>query len=304
MMQTVTDTRSPRTTSPWRLLSCIRFDEVFVLQGTALFGALFAIRALTLGDVLKLAIVMTGSVVLVAHIFVLNDWSGIYSDLKDPARAERTFINKGITRTEVGYLALALLILALSLFWLLGKVMFAIALAIAIVSALYSAPPFHMKGLPVFNSVLHFAGGALHFLLGYAVFSAIDVRGVAIACYFALVFSAGHLVHETMGYEGDLLNGIRTNAVVFGKIQTFFASVIFFTGAYALLTTLSATGTLPHVLIITAALYPLHLAASLWALYKGLSFHSLRRLQVCYRLLFAAIGVSMILTLSFQWCWK
>ncbi|MFC5489924.1 UbiA family prenyltransferase [Dokdonella soli] len=301
MTRTLTEASRPRLTWPLlRLLSCIRFDEVFLLQGTALFGALYSIGTLTKGNLFVLAVVVAGSLSLVAHVFVLNDWSGIRGDLRDPARSDRTFVTRGVSRAEFGYLAVVLLALALSLFWLLGTIMFAIALAIAIVSALYSAPPFHMKGLPVFNSVLHLVGGALHFLLGYAAFSAIDERGVAIACFFALVFTAGHLMHETRGYVGDSLNGIRTNALAFGKVHTFIAGLALFTAAYALLAALAASGAVPHVLLFAAALYPLHLCASLWALRSGLTFERLRQLQRLYRLLFAVIGIAMIMTVPLR----
>jgi len=41
-------------------------------------------------------------------------------------------------------------------------------------------------------------------------------------------------------YEGDLLNGIRTSAVVFGCRRTFLASLFTFTAAYAILAGLAA----------------------------------------------------------------
>jgi 4-hydroxybenzoate polyprenyltransferase len=184
------------------------------------------------------------------------------------------------------------------LFGIVSAAAFALALAIASLSALYSAPMFHMKGLPVFNSVLHLVGGTLHFLLGYATFSAIDGRGLAIGCFFGLVFTAGHLTHEARDREGDLLNGIRTNAVAFGKMQSFVAGLVLFTAAYALLVALAAVGSVPRALYAAAALYPLHLYASLHALRAGLSFESLHQLQRCYRLLYAVVGIMMLVTVS------
>src|SRR6267378_6156412 len=89
--------------SPIRLLSSVRFDEVCVLQGAPLIGAMFSIGTLTLDNAFVLAAVMVGSLSLVAHVFVLNDWSGIHGDLRDGARASRTFIAKGVSRTELGY---------------------------------------------------------------------------------------------------------------------------------------------------------------------------------------------------------
>jgi 4-hydroxybenzoate polyprenyltransferase len=277
-----------------RLVSCIRYDEVLVLQGAPLTGACFSIGALTTASIFKAAVLAVGSLCLVAHVFVLNDWSGIRGDLKDPSRAMRTFARKGVSRTEIGFLATALLVLSLLLLGLLGPATLGLAFAIVSLSALYSAPVFHMKGLPVFNSVLHLVGGTLHFLLGYATFAAVDGRGIAIGGFFALVFTAGHLTHEVRDYEGDLLNGIRTNAVVFSKARSFVMGLVLFTAAYALLVTLAACGYVPRVLVLAAALYPVHLHASLRAMRAGLSFESLLRLQRCYRLLYAIIGIMMV----------
>jgi 4-hydroxybenzoate polyprenyltransferase len=296
MSETVIASRPGPALRVLRLLSAIRWDEVLVLQGAPLIGAIFSIGAWTVGNILLLAIFAVGSCCLVAHVYVLNDWSGIHGDLRDPHRAARTFAAKGISRTEFGFLATALLALSLLLFAFLGKATLILALAIAGLSALYSAPLFHMKGLPLLNSLLHFVGGALHFLLGYAAFTAIDARGVAIGCFFALVFTAGHLTHEARDCECDLLNVIRTNAVVFGRTQSYFAGLALFTVAYALLVALAACGAVPRVLVLVAVLYPVHLFASLRAMRAGLSFESLSRLQRCYRALYAIIGIMMVVT--------
>ncbi|SEC19580.1 4-hydroxybenzoate polyprenyltransferase [Rhizobiales bacterium GAS188] len=268
-----------------------------MLQGAPLIGASFSIGALTTSNIFAIAAVLAGNLCLVAHVFVLNDWSGIHGDLKDPNRARRTFVAKGVSRTEVGYLAISLLALGLLIFGLVGATTLVLALAIASLSALYSAPAFHMKGAPLFSSALHFVGGALHFLLGYTTFAAIDARGLAVSCFFALVFTAGHFMHEVRDREGDMLNGIRTNAVAFGKTQSFVAGLALFTAAYALLVALAAFGFVPFVLVLAAALYPLHLFASLRALRAGLTFESLGQLRRCYRVLYAIIGIVMIVTL-------
>ena len=294
MSETVIASRPGPARRLSRLLSAVRWDEVLVLQGAPLIGTMFSIGTLTVGNVLLLAAFAVGSCCLVAHVYVFNDWSGIHGDLRDPNRAARTFSAKGISRTEFGFLAIALLALSLLLFALLGKAPFVLALAIAGLSALYSAPVFHMKGLPLFNSLLHLVGGAVHFLLGYATFAPIDARGVAIGCFFGLVFAAGHLTHEARDCDGDELNVIRTNAVAFGRTQSWFASLVLFTAANALLVALAAWGAVPRVLMLAAVLYPVHLVASLRAMRAGLSFESLSQLQRCYRTLYAVIGVMMV----------
>jgi 4-hydroxybenzoate polyprenyltransferase len=282
---------------PLRLLSCIRWDEVLVLQGAPLIGITFSLGAVTASNILTFVVFAVASSCLVAHVYVFNDWSGIHGDLRDPNRAAQSFTTKGVSRSELGWLAAALLAASLLLFALIGTVTLVLALAIAALSALYSAPLFHMKGVPLVNSLLHFVGGTMHFLLGYATFAAIDARGVAIGCFFALVFTAGHLTHEARDCEGDLANGIRTNAVIFGRTQNFFAGLVLFSAAYALLVALAAYGVVPHILVVAAVLYPVHLFASLRAMRAGLTFESLSRLQRWYRALYAVIGIMMVATM-------
>ena len=279
-----------------RLLSCIRFDEVLVLQGSPLLGALFSIGRLITENVLALSVLAIGSCCLVAHVFVLNDWSEMSTDIRDPNRSTRVFAAKGIGRTGIGYLWMALLAISLLMLSLLGSRTMVIALAIAGLSLLYSAPVFHMKGVPLLGSALHLIGGILLFLLGYSLFRPVDTRGLEIGCFFALVFVAGHLTHEARDRDGDLLNGIRTNAVAFGRARGFAAGLTLFTISYILLVVLAARGAVPRALVVAGAFYPLHLYWSLRALRQGLSFESIRQLQTRYRLLYAFIGVTMVVT--------
>ncbi len=233
---------------------------------------------------------------MVAHVFLLNDWSGINYDLQDSSRSDGVFLNRGISRTEIGCLSLALLVLSLVLFSQLGSVTLIIGLIITIASALYSAPASHIKGVPLLNSVLHLVSGLLHFLLGYSVFRVLDGRGLEIGCFFAAIFSAGHLTHEVRDFEADLRNGIKTNAVKFGKARSFIAGFVLFTFADALLIVLATRGTVPHGLVLVAGLYPLHFYWSLRAMREGLTFESVRRLQVRYRVLYAGIGAIMVIS--------
>ena len=72
--------RPPIAPRVLRLLSCIRFDEVLVLQGTPLLGAVFAMNHLTMQSAAALLLLVVGNAFLVAHVFLLNDWAGIHQD--------------------------------------------------------------------------------------------------------------------------------------------------------------------------------------------------------------------------------
>src|ERR1700681_1173412 len=150
-----------------RYLSCLRLQEILVLQGSPLLGAAFAIRHPAAGNVGPLAMLTVANICLMAHIFMLNDWSGLTTDLADPNKAASVFTARGVGRKEIGGLAAGLLALSLLLFSRLGPSTLCLALAIATLSALYSLPYFNWKSRPLLSSAAHLAGGALHFLLGY-----------------------------------------------------------------------------------------------------------------------------------------
>jgi 4-hydroxybenzoate polyprenyltransferase len=280
-----------------RYLSCLRLSEILVLQGSPLLGAAFAIPHAGAEHVRPLALLVAANVCLVAHIFLLNDWSGLTTDLADAHRASSVFTARGVSRKEMG--ALTLLILALSLLFsaFLGLIPVGLTLAIAGFGALYSLPRFDWKGKPFLNSAAHLGGGTLHFLLGYSVLTAIDGRGLAVAIYFALIFAAGHLTQELRDHDADAHNGIRTNAVIFGLRRTFLASLVLFTLSHALLFLLALRGAVPRPLASFVVLYPLHLFWSLQTLRDGLTYASIRRLQARYRALYAIIGLAMVAAL-------
>ncbi len=284
--------------SALRYLSCLRPQDILVLQGPPLLGAAFAIRHPGVRDLAPLATLMVANVLLVSHIFMLNDWAGLTTDLADPNKAARVFTARGIGRREMGVLTAALLVLSLLLFSRLGPITLGLSMAIATLSAFYSFPRFHWKGRPLLNSVAHLSGGILHFLLGYSLGHVIDGRGVAIATFFALIFVAGHLTQEVRDHEGDTVNAIRTNAVIFGQRRTFAASLVLFTLAQLLLLLLALIGVLPRPLAAVVAIYPVQLYWSIKTLGESLTYASVSRLQTRYRVLYAVIGLAMVAALA------
>ncbi|MFP8778413.1 UbiA family prenyltransferase [Hydrogenophaga sp. RWCD_12] len=280
-----------------RLLSCIRYDEVLVLQGAPLLGAVFAVGPLAGDSLWALTLLTVGNALLVAHVFLLNDWAGVHQDLLDPARTAGVFLNRGIRRHEIGVLTMLTLLLGLAMLARLGPATLSLGLLIAAASALYSMPGVSVKGVPLASSLLHLVSGVLHFLMGYSVFRDPDLNGLQIGLFFAVVFSAGHLTQEVRDGDADGRNGIQTNAVRFGKRRSFVAGFALFTLADALLVGLAWSGAVPQVLgLLIAAIYPLHAYWTLQALREGLPFASVRRLQVRYRLLYAGIGMVMIVS--------
>ena len=268
--------------------------EVLALQASPLLGCVLGGFRLERYSVVRLGLLLLGSLALTAHIFVFNDWAGQSSDVCDPRRAALVFTSRGISSGQVARVATALLIFANVAFACVGTPAILLGAAIATLSVLYSLSPSFGKSTPIAASINHLVGGALHFLLGYTLFHALDAKGLAISLFFGLVFAGGHLNQEVRDYEGDLLNGIRTSAVVFGCRRTFVASLFTFTAAYAILGDLAALGILPRLLLWTTVLWLLHVAWSLRALRHGLGFETAVWMQRRYRFLFACIGIAML----------
>jgi len=279
-------------------VSCIRYRDVLLLQGSPLLGAAFSVHAFTLETVVCGGVFAVASMLLVAHIFSLNDWAGSALDARDPNKSAGVFVARGIARRDVGVLSLGLLIASLVLFGLLARQTLLLGVSIAALGAIYSHPALNAKGIPVVSSLPHLIGGVLHFLLGYSLFAGIDARAIFIGLFFALTFTAGHLNQEVRDYEGDRLNGIRTNAVGFGKTAAFAAGGLLFTLAYADLFFLAYAGVVPAALAVLPVLfYPLHAFWSVTTWRSGLSFANVSRFQNRYRLLYAVIGLAMLATL-------
>lgn len=276
--------------------ACIRYLEVFLLQGSLVLGAALApgggFHAEAVG---RGALALLASLLLVAHVFALNDWANLAADASDPTRSARVFTARGVSQRAFGVLCVALLVASLLLFALLPGTTLLLAIGIAALGAVYSHPAIDAKGRPGLSSLTHVAGGGLHFLLGYSVFATIDARAVMISLFFALTFAAGHLNQEVRDHAGDLANGIRTNAVALGRRATFFAGLVVFTLAYADLAFLAAQGVVPLPLAsLPALLYPAHVVFSVAALREGLTTESMRRFQARYRTLYALLGAAMI----------
>lgn len=260
------------------LLLRIRYREVLILQGPPLMGAILSLRHWTGASLVSIGILFFAGFLLVAHIWSLNDWADLPAERGNPRL----------------WLSLFLLIASMALFTCLGGITLLIAIGVALLGFVYSHPAINAKGNPLLSSFTHLAGGLLHFLLGYSVFSIIGLKALMLGSFFTLVFTAGHATQEVQHYEDDRLKCIHTNAVVFGKTTVFIAAFLCFTLAYADFVLLSIYGVLsPHLWLIAALLFPLHCYWSVKALRASLSHDRLRRLRNCYRVLFILIGIAI-----------
>ena len=277
-----------------RHFASTRGVEVCVLQASPLLGAYLGGLGLHAGSVARLALLLLGSIALTAHVFVLNDWAGYEGDAHDRRRSSLGADGDGISREEIARVAVALLIVAAAAFAAAGTAALLIGTGIAVLSFVYSSSPTLGKSTPFAASLNHLVGGALHFLLGYTLVHPVDARGVGLSLFFGLVFAAGHLNQEVRDHDVDRANRIRTSAVRFGCRRAFLGSFGLFTVAYLVLVVLAALGVLPKVLLVAVVAWLLQAWWSLQGLRRGLGIETALWMQRRYRLLFALVGVAML----------
>ena len=271
-------------------LASVRSKDVLVLQGPPLMGVMLGWTDPRADELWTLLLFLLATWLLVAHVFGLNDWAGIDLDRGDTNKTDQTFLARGVTPWMMGLLVAGLGVLSLSLFSLLPLPTFLTAGTIAGLSLLYSYPAVAAKGIPIVSSLLHVAGGFLHFSLGYSLFGTLDRRATLLGLYFGIVFAAGHLTQEVGDRDADRLSGIQTNAVRFGSTGVSAASFALFSVSYGLIFALSTVGLAPRALSLVILLYPVHAWLFWRTLRADLTFESVRQYRARYRGLFLLIG--------------
>jgi 4-hydroxybenzoate polyprenyltransferase len=268
--------------------------EVAVLQGSPALGMVLAMGWLGPSLLPQIVLLLVGSTLLVAHVFAFNDWSDADLDAEAPRKAESSFLRLGTTRRQMLAFSVVLGAAALAVLAVLPIPVPLFGGAVLGAGLLYSAPGFGLKRVPVLSSLIHVAGQGLHFLMGYALVVPLDGRGLRLALFFALVFTAGHLNQEVRDHDGDRKSGIRTNAVVFGRRFALFASGALFTLAFACLGWLAWRGDLPAPAVWLTGLFAVY-AVALWrAVTTGITFEAVTYLQKIYRGVFYVIGIVLI----------
>jgi 4-hydroxybenzoate polyprenyltransferase len=272
-----------------------RWAEVSALQASPLLGMYLGDPGIHKALLGRQVLLLLGSIALTGHVFMANDWADYRRDTLDLRREGFGVNGYGASRAQIGHFALALLLVANAAFVAVGMSAVLFGAGIAALSLLYSFSPQLGKGTPVAASLNHLVGGALHFLLGYTVTRSVDTKGVGLSVFFGLVFAAGHLTQEVRDYESDRANLVGTIAVTLGPRWGFIASFCLFTVAYLLLAVLAALGVLPKLMLVSAIAWLVQASWSLQVLRRGLGPESAIWMQRRYRLLFALVGLAMLI---------
>jgi 4-hydroxybenzoate polyprenyltransferase len=279
------------------MLLCIRYQEAFIFQTPTLMGIVVFLPGISAANMAVTLLAGSGSFLVMASIFAMNDWADINLDSQNSIKSKDTFLERGMDPEHVLALAGALAVGGLIIFSVLSWLHVVTALIALLFGLAYSVPIGGVRGksVPVFSSILHFGGTLLSFLLGALTFTHVDLPSLLIASYPAVLITAGHLVQEVEDYEEDRFSGCQTNAVRFGRKPVFLIASFLFGFSFLLLYWLAEKGFFINIIKYAPILYLLYVSLAMKAYRAGLVRDSVRQLRNHYRILFAVVTLAMMI---------
>jgi len=282
---------------PFALFRFIRWVDVMILEGVPILGVAFAEGWRVAVEPTRFLVFAFAVFFLLAHIFTLNDWADFTRGVHHSSPAMLQLEHRNATPRQLLIFSFLLLAISAGILLFLSERSLLLGVAVAALGIFYSHPSFNAKSMPIVSTLVHLVGGTLHFLLGYGLESPIDSRGVLIGLFFGITFAAGHPLQEVRDMSIDRDVGARTNAVVFGKLGSFVASLILFTVQYAYLFWLAWSGLFPRwIAILPLVAWPIHLRWAVESFRRGLTAESVGNFEKQYRVLYAIIGLVMLVS--------
>jgi 4-hydroxybenzoate polyprenyltransferase len=269
-----------------------RVGDFAVLATIPLLGFAYGTERVTPAIVFAGAALAAASLLLVVHIFALNDWADYHDDRKAGASGKLA----PASRNSILLVSVISLAGCIGVVWSMSRPALLPALGVVIASAIYSLEwPIRGKEVLLLSSALHAICGAGCFLLGLAVAAGLSLRGSEAWTFIGLSMAAGHIHQEISDYREDLASRARTHATELGPRAAFTLGQLTFAAAFLALLIL-AGGTeagLFRALVALAWAVNLALAIACWR--DGLTHDATDRYRSRYRVLYSLIGLALLL---------
>jgi 4-hydroxybenzoate polyprenyltransferase len=295
----LTKGRVNRGGAPRQLLAAVkryvwsaRVGDFAILAAIPVLGFSYGIQRATPTNAFTGAEIAVASLLLLVHIFALNDWADYDVDLGvrplgNPVQASRDSL------LLVSVIALGCCIVLL---WFIRPPALVPAAFVIIASAIYSLQwPVRGKEVLLLSSVLHAICGAACFLLGLSVAAGLSARWSSVWVFLGLSMAAGHMHQEISDHREDQASRARTHATALGPFKAFFLGQLTFAAAFLALLILpgGAGSELFQLLTVLAWAANMALAITCWR--NGLTAASVERYRSHYRWLYVLIGLGMLL---------
>jgi 4-hydroxybenzoate polyprenyltransferase len=213
-----------------KLLDYTKLVEIGALQvwlASLVLGVFFATETFHAGTgLLRLSEGFFGLFLILCYVMVINDYCDIGIDRlksqftegidKSILAKKGQIIGGVISITEARVSIVFTLVAGLSLSFLASVNVLFVNLLIVLLGTLYSVPPIRFKKVYPLSTIGDIAGGALPFLSGYAIISAVSIEAIAVSMISLLICAYHRLRHEILMVEFDRVTEKKTIGVVHG----------------------------------------------------------------------------------------
>ena len=123
-----------------RLLRCIRWTDVLILEGTPVLGVAFSIGLTTAPNLTRIILFLGAAFLLLVHIFTLNDWADFQHSKAEPSARTIEVPCEAISPQLLLVFSVLCLVIGLILLAFLGIGLFILGITVAALGILYSHP--------------------------------------------------------------------------------------------------------------------------------------------------------------------
>ena len=197
-----------------RLVDVLGWQKWF---GAAVLGFAFALNLNSSFSPLQLQGLIVGIPLILCYLQAVNDCFDVEIDeIKKEVMGKELIVSNIISRKAALTVTFSIVLFGLVSSAFASASLFAVALAMALLGTLYSAPPFRLKMKYPFSTLIQFAGCFLPFLAGVATISTVTLQTIIISSIFAVLAMIHRFSHEIKHYKVDLLTEKKTVAVTKG----------------------------------------------------------------------------------------
>ena len=210
-----------------KYLQSLRVAETLFLSGMFLAGAVFGLKEISMSHLVDIVLLCCMGFLLIGGLYAFNAWGDMASDVHN-TRLESLRSRSGVFWiTHFGLMITA----ALALSYLISSTLWPYLIILFGLGTIYSLPRIGLKNIPYLGTILHFLFLTTAFNASYDVFTIADETSLMFSFYFALLFSGGHLHHEAIDFESDVMANSHTSAAVKGLQRAALMSFGLFTFA-------------------------------------------------------------------------
>jgi len=198
----------------WMLVDVSGWQKWF---GATVLGFAFALDSNNNFSPLQFQGLAIGIPLIFCYIQSVNDCFDVEIDkIKEKTMGRELVVSKIISGKTAFTITFSIFLIGLVSTGMTSASLFVLALAMALLGTLYSAPPFRLKTKYPFSTLTQFAGCFLPFLAGVASISTVTLQTIIISSVFAVLAMTHRFAHEIVNYNVDLLTGKGTVAVMKG----------------------------------------------------------------------------------------